>query len=289
MNAGARLRAYASVLKPERTFANVMTAGAGFLFAAAWTIDWGLLAAAIAGTTLIVMSACAVNNLTDRRLDSLMPRAQKRPLVTHQVSAASVAVLAVVLGVAGATLLLAYVNALTALLGLIGYIDYVVLYAWTKRTTPHSTLVGTISGAAPIVAGYTAVTGQFDLTALLLGLVMLFWQMPHFYAIGIFRLSDYKAAKLPIWPAVYGLRSTQVWMLLYTALYALAVVALAMFGDAGWTFGVVAGGLAVWWLVRSVYGLQAADATKWARGMFGFSLHVLMVLSGLLVVAPLLP
>ena len=36
---------------------------------------------------------------------------------------------------------------------------------WTKRTTIHQTLVGSISGAAPPMIGYTAVASQFDLGA----------------------------------------------------------------------------------------------------------------------------
>ena len=282
------LVAYWSVLKPERTFANVMTTGAGLLYASAWHIDWFLAFMTIVGTSLVVMSACAANNYLDRNLDAYMPRTKKRPLVTGTVLPGVVVALAVVLGLVGFTLLLAYVNWLTALLGLIGYIDYVVLYGWTKRTSVHSTLVGTISGAIPIVAGYTAVTGQLDTTALLLGLAMVFWQMPHFYAIGIFRLEDYRAGNLPIWPVRYGVRSTQMWMLVYTVLYLAAVVALAVAG-AGWVFGVVMGLVSGYWLGRGVAGLRSQEPITWARGMFGLSLVVLLVFSAAVAAAPLLP
>lgn len=284
-----KLRAYYSVLKPERTYANVMTTAAGFLFASKWHIDWMLLLAALLGTTLVVMSACAVNNATDRGIDAQMPRTKKRPIVTGVLPARTVVLLGVALGLAGFTVLALRTNWLTVLLGAVGYVDYVLVYAWSKRTTVHSTLIGTISGAVPLVAGYTAVTGQFDLTALLLGLIMLFWQMPHFYAIGIFRRDDYRAANLPIWPVRKGVRNTQYWILVYTALYLLAVIAFGVFGSGGVVFTVVIGLLGLYWLWRGVTGFRALEPAKWARGMFGFSLINLLILSGAVAVAPLLP
>jgi protoheme IX farnesyltransferase len=132
------------------------------------------------------------------------------------------------------------------------------------------------------------VTGRFDLTALLLALVMVFWQMPHFYAIGIFRRDDYKAGKLPIWPVKYGVRNTQYWILAYTALYLLAVVALAMFGSAGWLFASAMGLMGIYWLYRGLAGFKTQEPRKWAGGMFGFSLVTLLTLSGMLAVSPLL-
>ncbi len=277
-------RAYYAALKPERTYANVMTTFAGFVFVSRWHIDAALLVYTLLGTTLVVLSACAANNVTDRGVDARMPRTKKRGTVTGAVSARSLVISAVIFGLAGLAILAVHVNMLTALLGLIAYIDYVVLYAWSKRTTPWSTLIGTISGAVPLVAGYTAVTGRFDLTALLLGLVMVFWQMPHFYAIGIFRHDDYKAGGLPIWPVVHGVRSTQRWILAYTALYLVAVLALATIGKAGAVFAVIIGSLGMYWLYRGISGFRSLDATKWARGMFGFSLITLLALSGLIAV-----
>lgn len=291
------LKNYYRALKPDRTYANVMTTAAGFLFACAWHIDWGLLAATIGGTTLVVLSACAANNCTDRGIDARMPRTRKRPTVTGEVSVWVLATLAVVLGIAGYALLLVYTNWLTVLVGAIAYIDYVVLYGWSKRTSVHSTLIGTISGAAPLVAGYTAVTGRFDVTALILALIMIFWQMPHFYAIGIFRLADYKAGGLPVWPVVRGIRSTQYWILVYTSLYLCAVLSLALFGHAGAVYAAVSVVLALYWLWLGVRGLrpvgghhsQPQDPVKWARGMFGVSLVVLLVLSASVALSPLLP
>jgi protoheme IX farnesyltransferase len=282
------LRAYYSTLKPERTYANVMTTLAGFLFACRWHIDWGLLTATVMGTTLIVASACAVNNCTDRTIDARMPRTRKRPLVTNMMPVRNVALLAVVLGAAGFGLLIAYVNWLTVLIGVIGYIDYVVFYSWSKRRNVYSTLIGTVSGAAPIVAGYTAVTARFDSTALLLALIMTFWQMSHFYAIGIFRRDDYKAASLPIWPVQRGVASTRRWILIYIVLYLAAVTALTVTGNAGYIYLILAGSAGLYWLAVGLKRMGSVEPTPWARSMFGLSLVALLVLSATLSVGSVL-
>jgi len=282
------LRAYYYALKPQRTYANVMTTLAGFLFACKWHVDFQLLAGALVGTTLIVLSACGVNNCTDRGIDARMPRTKKRATVTGVVPVHSLAALSIILGVAGFTVLASLTNWLTVLIGAIAYVDYVVLYAWAKRHTVHSTLIGTICGAAPITAGYTAVSGQFDIAALLLFLVMVFWQMPHFYAIGIFREKDYRAGGLPIWTVKKGVRSTQIWILVYTALYLMTVIALGIGGSAGLLFTAVVGLFGFYWLALGLKGFSSLEPLKWSRSMFGFSLLTLLVMSAAVAVAPLL-
>ncbi|HSX07068.1 MAG TPA: heme o synthase [Candidatus Saccharimonadia bacterium] len=289
MTYSAKLRAYYYALKPERTYANVMTTAAGFLFACVWHINWARLLATLAGTTLVVMSACAANNATDRGIDARMPRTRKRATATGEVPVKHVVAIAIVFGVAGMAILLRYVNTLTTLLGLVGYIDYVVLYAWSKRRTPHSTLIGTISGAIPLVAGYTAVTGRLDTTALLLGLAMTFWQMGHFYSIAIFRRKDYAAGSLPVWSVRYGVISTQKWLLFYVMLYFFVVVWLAIRAPGGWMLGVVMSTLTLYWLYRGFVGFRALKPEKWARGMFGLSLVILLAFSASVAFIPLMP
>lgn len=280
------LKDYYAALKPERTFFNVMTTCAGFVFACQWDVTWALLLYTLLGTTLVVMSACAVNNCTDRELDTKMPRTKKRATATGGVSVRKLAGIAAVFGVIGFAILAVHVNVLTALLAAIAYIDYVVLYSWSKRHTPWSTLIGTPSGALPLVAGYTAATNSFTTTALLLGLVMVFWQMVHFYAIAIFRRKDYAAGNIPVWAVRYGVRSTQKWLLFYTLLYLVAVVLLTFFASLGWIFLAVVGGMGLYWLYRGLKGFQAEAPEKWARSMFGLSLVILLVLSAAVAVGP---
>jgi len=175
------------------------------------------------------------------------------------------------------------------LLGAVAYIDYVVLYGWTKRTTPLTTLVGTISGSIPLVAGYTAVTNSFDTTALLLFLVMLFWQMVHFYAIAIFRKEDYKAGNIPVWSVRYGVRSTQEWILAYAVLYLASIITLYFLASTSVIFVLIAGGFGLYWIYLGFKGFKHEKPVTWAKSMFGLSLIILLVFSGALALSPVLP
>ena len=285
----AVFRAYYELIKPGRTVANGMTALAGFLLAADGRIDIWLLLAAVGGTSLIVASACAFNNYFDRRLDSEMQRTKERVLVKGSVPGRAAVAYAVALGAAGFALLAAYTNLPAVAAGAVGIVDYLVFYGWSKRHNRWSTLIGSICGATPIVAGYTAATGRFDAGALLLFLIMVFWQMPHFYAIAIYRQRDYAAAHLPVWSVSKGVAATKVQIALFAAVFLAACVLLPMLGYASRTFLVVMGLLSLWWLVSSLRGFKASDSDKWARGLFGYSLLILMIMSGLMAVNSWLP
>lgn len=75
-----------------------------------------------------------------------------------------------------------------------------------KRHSEYGTLVGSLSGAMPPVVGYCAVTGQFDSGAFMLLVIFCLWQMPHSYAIAIFRYADYRRASIPVLPVVHGIK-----------------------------------------------------------------------------------
>jgi len=282
-------KAYVEAIKPERTFFNVMMAGAGFLFACAWHVDWLLFIYTILGTSLIIMSACALNNYTDRGLDALMPRTKKRATVTGKVSGRGLLAITISFGLVGFAILAVHVNLLTCLLGLLAYLDYVVLYGWAKRTTVWSTLVGTPAGALPLAAGYTAVTNSFDATALAMCLVMVFWQMAHFYAIGVYRVKDYTLGKVPIWPVRYGVRSTQWLIVAYIIVYLLSVHILGISGNMGAVFYWVNILLGLYWLVRALQFINTKKVEAWGRAVFGNSLLLLLVFAVTLAFAPLLP
>ena len=284
-----RLHAYYWLAKPGIVYGNSITVVAGFLLASRGQVDLGQLLATLVGIALVIASACVVNNYIDRDIDALMSRTKWRALAKGTVSGRSAMVYAAVLGLAGVGILMLWVNALTWAVGLIAFIDYVILYGVAKRRSVHGTLVGSISGAAPIVAGYVAVTDRLDLGALLLFAILTLWQMPHFYAIAIYRLKDYQAAGIPVLPAKAGLHHTKVQIVAYIAAFILAALALTIFGYAGLTYAVVMAGVGLMWLYRGWLGFTAADDTRWARAIFKFSLVVLLVFSMMISVTALLP
>jgi heme o synthase len=285
----SRLKAYYYLTKPGIIRGNAVTAAAGFLLAAHGHISWGLFVAMLVGLSLVIGSACVFNNYIDRGIDRVMARTRNRALVKGAVSGRGALVFGTVLGLAGGLVLLRYVNVLAAAWALLGFVVYVALYGISKRRSVWGTVVGSISGAVPPVVGYVAVTNRFDVTALWLFVILALWQMPHFYAIAIFRLDDYKAAKLPVLPVAEGVRVAQAQILGYVAAFTVAAPLLAVWGGASYTYGVVMVVLGVAWFVLGLRGFRARDTKRWARGMFGFSLVVITAWSVLLMVNAVLP
>lgn len=244
-----------------------------------WGINLVLLAQMLVGLGLIIASGCVINNVIDRRIDKLMMRTHKRAIVQGKVSVRAAIVYGTGLGLLGAAILAVYTTPIALATALFGWVAYVIFYGYAKRKSPWGTEVGSISGAVPPVVGYTAVTGQYDLGAALLFVLMVLWQMPHFYAIAIFRLSDYKAAGLPVLPAVAGIARTKRRILMYVAAYILAVPLLSIFHYTGWVYLVAMVIMSVIWFVLGVKGFKIQDDVKWARTMFGWSLLVLSVWS----------
>lgn len=284
------LKEYYRLTKPGIIYGNLLSAIGGFLLAEQGHFNILLFIAMAAGTALIIASACVFNNYYDRDIDALMARTKKRALPSARIEDEYALIYGSVLGVVGITILAAGTNATTVILGLVGWFTYVIWYTRSKRRTVHSTLIGSIPGATAIAAGYTAVTGHFDAGALILFTVMVFWQMPHFYAIAMFRRDDYAAAKLPVLSVVRGMHASKVHIFVYTLLFAIAVAFLALYGYASFSFFVIMTGLSLYWLWLGWKGFRkGTDDVRWARKMFGTSLIMLLALSGLLSIDAWLP
>lgn len=283
------IKTYYSLTKPGIIYGNVLTATAGFLLASKGHVNFWLLLATVGGTALVIASACVFNNYIDRDIDAKMARTKKRALVSGLVPGRNAIIYAVLLGLTGFLVLAAWTNPLVVLIGVIALFDYVVLYGISKRRSVHGTLVGSIAGAAPVVAGYCAVTDRFDTGALLLFLILAFWQMPHFYAIAIYRFKDYKAAGLPVLPVKRDARTAKIQILLYIIAFVTATSSLTVFGYTGYVYLVVMAIIGLKWLWLGVKGFGTDDDKRWARKMFFFSLVVIVALSVMLSVGPLLP
>ena len=268
-----RIKAYYRLTKPGIIYGNTLTGIAGFFVASQGKVDLWLLLAYVVGLALVIASACVLNNIIDRGIDKKMKRTQLRALATGSISVRSAAMYSMALGVAGFGTLLVFVNLLVVGLGAAAYVLYIAAYGIAKRKTVHGTLIGSIPGAIPPVAGYAAVTSSIDFTALLLFLILVLWQMPHFYAIALFRKKEYEAANIPVLPLVKGHRATKNQILLYISLFIIAVQALPNMGIVYSVAMLILGGL---WLAKALHGFKAANDEKWARGLFGFSLYVLL-------------
>jgi protoheme IX farnesyltransferase len=283
-----KLRAYLSLTKPGIVRGNVIAAIAGFFVGTAWPASWSGLTALIAGLGLVISAACVFNNILDRDIDGRMTRTRKRPLVMGAISVRSATVFGAALLATGAIILGAFTNLLTLGFALLGLILYVPIYTYAKRQTPYGTEIGSLSGAVPPVVGYTAATGRVDLTAAILFLILVIWQMPHFFAIAIYRLDEYRAAGLPVLPVVHGVAAARRRILWYVAVFVPVVLALPLAGHASTTYMVVSGALALTWLAFGLFRWQQPDVA-WARSMFRLSLVVLLGVCTMLALNHVLP
>jgi len=272
-----KLALYYSLTKPGVTYGNAITAVAGFLLAAQGRIDLGLFASLTVGITLVIASACVINNYLDQDIDSLMTRTKTRALVAGKLPGRNAVIFSAALGIVGVWLLYAFTNPLTAYVGVFGWIVYVIFYgALSKRLSIHGTLVGSVSGAAPIVAGYTAVTNTLDTGAFILFAILFFWQMPEFYSIAIYRRKEYAKAKVPVMTVVKGVPSTKVQIIIYTFAFVVSTFLLTGYGYAGYTYLAVMALLGGYWLWLAFDGQDTDDDDAWAKRMFKFSLVILL-------------
>lgn len=281
---------YYSLTKPGVLYGNALTTVAGFLLASSGNIDIWLFLALVTGTSLVIGSACAFNNYLDQDIDKIMARTKNRALVQGSINDKNAVVFASGLGILGMLILYAYTNILVVSIGLIGFIVYVFLYGMlSKRLSVHGTLVGSISGAMPILAGYVAATGAIDVGAVIVFAILFLWQMPEFYSISIYRRSEYKAAGIPVISVVKGVEQTKIQILLYTAAFVIATLSLTAFGYTGIVYLLVMGTLGLYWLLMAAEGLKATDNERWARKMFRFSLVIILALCAMLSVGSILP
>ncbi|WP_296262992.1 MULTISPECIES: heme o synthase [unclassified Pseudomonas] len=271
---------FIQITKPGIIFGNVISVAGGFFLAAKGHVDFMLLLAVIVGTCLVVASGCAFNNCIDRDIDQKMERTKNRVMVQGGMSLTVALVYATLLGVAGFGLLYVQANPLAAYCALAGFVVYVGFYSlWLKRKSVHGTLVGSLSGAMPPVIGYCAVSNSFDLAAVTLLVMFSLWQMPHSFAIAIFRFNDYRAANIPVLPVARGVLAAKKQILLYILAFVLATLMLTLGGYAGIGYLVVAAAMGLYWLYMAWGGYKAQDDSKWARKVFGFSILTVMALS----------
>jgi protoheme IX farnesyltransferase len=273
------VRPYYQLTKPGIIYGNALTAVAGFMLAAQGHSRIGLFLAMIVGLSCIIGASCVYNNYIDRDIDQHMKRTRKRALVAGTITATQALTFATVLAFAGIGLLGFFTNGLTLLIALFGMFAYIALYGIGKRKTVHGTLIGSLSGALPPVVGYVAVTGHLDVAAALLFIILIFWQMPHFYAIALFRAEDYRAAGIPVLPVVSGARITKIQVMIYVAGFAAASSLLTYYGYAGYSYLSVMLLVSLVWLWRGIRIYNSTDSVTWGRSMFFFSLIVILVWS----------
>jgi protoheme IX farnesyltransferase len=275
---------YYLLTKPGIILGNLFTVAAGFLLAAKGSIHFPLFFATLIGLSTIIASACVFNNYIDRHLDKKMERTKSRPLVKGLIPLQKALLFATFLGIVGCSILIVYTNFLTVLIASLGFFVYVILYSMWKGKTIYGTAIGSIAGAVPPLVGYCAAGNHFDMGAIILFAIMIFWQMPHFFAIAMVHFKDSSAASIPALPIQKGIYRTKWHMVCYIIAFIISCASLTWFNYTGYLylFGAMVLGLA--WLSLCLKGFKSDNNQLWARKMFHFSLVMIL---GLCFMIPL--
>lgn len=276
---------YLALTKPRVVLLAVFCALIGMLLATDGPLlAWRVLIAGLAGIALLAGAGFAFNCLIERSIDARMARTRARPLPRGEVGVTGTIVFAGVIGGLGALLLYWFVNPLTMWLTMATFVGYAVIYTvLLKPATPQNIVIGGASGAMPPVLGWAAVANEVTGPALVLFLIIFVWTPPHFWALALYRIEDYKRSGLPMLPVTHGPEFTRLNVLLYTVLLVAVSLMPVMIRMSGLFYLVCAlalGAVFLWYAWR--LWRQYSDAL--ARKTFGYSIFYLSALFGALLI-----
>ena len=203
--------------KPRVVLLMLLCTMVGMFLATDSMVPWQILLFGNLGVALVAGSAAALNHMVDATIDAKMARTMDRPIAQGRVTTLQGALFVGATGILGFVILLVLVNPLTAWLNFASWVGYGVIYTvYLKRATPQNIVIGGLFGAAPPLFGWTAVTGSVDGGGLLLVLIIFAWTPPHFWALAIDRMEEYRKVDIPMLPVTHGEQYTKVHILLYT-------------------------------------------------------------------------
>jgi heme o synthase len=284
------IRQFYALTKPRVVQLIVFCALIGMLLAVPGVPDWRLVLPATVGIWLVAAAAAAFNCLVEQHIDAKMARTAWRPTAKGELTNTQTLAFSALLCAAGSVMLYALVNPLTMWLTFATFVGYAVIYTVVlKPLTPQNIVIGGASGAMPPVLGWAAMRGEVGPEALMLCLIIFLWTPPHFWALALYRVEDYRRAGLPMLPVTHGNEFTRLQVLLYTFVLLAATLLPFVFGMSGLLYLVAALALGAgfigyaWRLWR-----QYSDAL--ARSTFRFSiLHLSLLFAALLLDHYLMP
>ncbi len=282
-----RIAQFYALTKPRVVQLIVFCALIGMVLAVPGVPTWEdirLALIASAGIWLVAGAAAAFNCLVEKGIDAKMKRTAWRPTAKGELSDTQTLLFSALLCGFGSWVLYALVNPLTMWLTFATFVGYAVIYTVIlKPLTPQNIVIGGASGAMPPVLGWAAMTGDVHPHALILFLIIFLWTPPHFWALALYRVEDYRKSGLPMLPVTHGSDFTRLQILLYTLVLGAACLLPFAAGMSSWLYLVAALALSLrfcqygWRLWR-----EYSDAL--ARKTFRFSLvHLSLLFAALLV------
>ena len=281
------IRQFNALTKPRVIQLIVFCAWIGMVLAVPGLPGWDELRRmdiASLGIWLVAGAAAAFNCLVEKGIDAKMKRTAWRPTAQGELSDRQALIFSAVLCGAGSMLLYIWINPLTMWLTFATFVGYAVIYTVIlKPRTPQNIVIGGASGAMPPVLGWAAMTGEVSPEALILFLIIFIWTPPHFWALALYRVEDYRKSGLPMLPVTHGNEFTRLQILLYTLLLFSACLMPFVYGMSSWLYLSVAVILSIGFIGYAV-ALWHHYSDALARKTFRFSLiHLSALFAALLV------
>jgi len=274
----ASWRDYYEMCKPRVVLMMILTAMVGMYLSVPGMVPLDILIWGNLGIALVASAGAVINHLIDHRVDLLMQRTVKRPLPQGKVTPAQALIFALVICLAGMSILLFLVNPLCAWLTLASFVGYAIIYTgYLKRATPQNIVIGGLSGAMPPLLGWTAVTGSVEPGGLLLVLIIFAWTPPHFWPLAIHRKEDYAKTDIPMLPVTHGNELTKLHSLLYTIIMVIVSLLPYLTGMSGLLYLLAALLLGAGFMYRSIDLLLSKKPTA-AMRTFRYSIFYLIAL-----------
>jgi protoheme IX farnesyltransferase len=277
---------YVILTKPGVMVLLLITTFCGMLIAQAGIPPLRIIFWTLIGGALSSGGAAAMNHYMDRDIDVIMKRTRSRPLPGKRIPEIHVPVFSVTLTVLSVYILAVFVNPLAAMISLAGNLFYVVVYTgYLKRSTPQNIVIGGAAGALPPMVGWVAVTNHIGLAAILLFAVVFYWTPPHFWALALFTQTDYAAAHVPMFPAVYGDEETRKHIFLYTVMLVITTLfffPLRIMGPVYLVSALVFGGIFLY--KTYILTRHPEDQKQLSKKVFFYSMYYLGLIFSAMVV-----
>jgi protoheme IX farnesyltransferase len=276
--ATSKVGAYVALTKPRIIELLLITTVPTMVLAEQGWPSTSLVFWTLVGGSLAAGGANAINMYVDRDIDRLMERTKNRPLVTGVVEPRNALIFAVVLEILAFAVLWASSNLLAAVLALSATAFYVGVYTiWLKRTSRQNIVIGGAAGAVPVLVGWAAVRNDVTWTPIVLFAAMFFWTPPHFWALAIRYADDYRAANVPMLPAVVPFEHAVRQMIGHTIALVACTLILVPVADLGAIYTVAAVVLGATFIGATIWLGRNPTASASMR-VFGFSITYVTLL-----------
>jgi len=283
----SRVRQFNALTKPRVIQLIVFCALIGMVLAVPGVPSWPEVQLALwacLGIWFVAGAAAAFNCLVEKGIDSRMKRTAWRPTAKGELSDGETLLFSTLMCAVGSLILYVWVNPLTMWLTFATFVGYAVIYTVIlKPLTPQNIVIGGASGAMPPVLGWAAMVGEVSPESLILFLIIFLWTPPHFWALALYRVEDYRKAGLPMLPVTHGNEFTRLQILLYTFVLFAACLMPFIYRMSGWLYLVSAVVLSLGFCGYA-WALWRNYSDELARKTFRFSLiHLCLLFAALLI------